>query len=111
MFEVYLNDKRDLLVVKKGSPLPLIGESGKWRIKRKVLRVSDEIRSAVQKHGYYVRKLSGAKCPFRNFLNRVNRLDSMEVTRFGEGSAMWTLENRLKYNRDHLRYPSDLTDD
>jgi len=35
----------------------------------------------------------------------------MEVTRFGEGSAMWTLENRLKYNRDHLRYPSDLTDD
>jgi transposase len=52
-----------------------------------------------------------AKCPFRNFLNRVNRLDSMEVTRFGEGSPMWTLENRPKYNRDHLRYPSDLTDD
>ena len=24
---------------------------------------------------------------------------------------MWTLENRPKYNRDHLRYPSDLTDD
>lgn len=24
---------------------------------------------------------------------------------------MWTLENRSKYNRDHLRYPSDLTDD
>src|SRR5262249_11247777 len=23
---------------------------------------------------------------------------------------MWTLENRAKYNRDHLRYPSDLTD-
>jgi hypothetical protein len=61
MFEVYLNHKRDLLVVKKGSPLPLIGESGKWRMKRKVLRVSDEIRSAVQKHGYYVRKLSDAK--------------------------------------------------
>ena len=61
MFEVYLNHKRDLLVVKKGSPLPLIGESEKWRMKRKVLRVSDEIRSAVQKHGYYVRKLSDAK--------------------------------------------------
>ena len=30
-------------------------------MKRKVLRVSDEIRSAVQKHGYYVRKLSDAK--------------------------------------------------
>ena len=61
MFEVYLNHKRDLLVVKKGSPLSLIGESGKWRLKRKVLRVSDEIRSAVQRHGYYVRKLSDAK--------------------------------------------------
>jgi transposase len=24
---------------------------------------------------------------------------------------MWTPENRAKYNRDHLRYPSDLTDD
>ena len=24
---------------------------------------------------------------------------------------MWTTENRPKYNRDKLRYPSDLTDD
>jgi hypothetical protein len=24
---------------------------------------------------------------------------------------MWTHESRPKYNRDHLRYPSDLTDD
>ena len=23
---------------------------------------------------------------------------------------MWTVENRERYNRDHLRYPSDLTD-
>src|ERR1700675_3434873 len=23
---------------------------------------------------------------------------------------MWTTENRAKYNRDHLRYPSDVTD-
>ena len=64
MFEVYLNDRRDLLVLKMGSPIPLIGASGKWRKKKKVLRVSDEIRSAVQRHGYYVRKLSDAKmCP------------------------------------------------
>ena len=61
MFEVYLNDRRDLLVVKKGSPIPLIGASGKWRRKKRVLRVSDEIRSAVQRHGYYVRKLSDVK--------------------------------------------------
>lgn len=26
------------------------------------------------------------------------------------GPPMWTNENRSKYNRDHLRYPSDLTD-
>ena len=24
---------------------------------------------------------------------------------------MWTNENRAKYKRDHLRYPSDLTDE
>lgn len=24
---------------------------------------------------------------------------------------MWTIENRAHYNRDHLRYPSDLTDE
>jgi hypothetical protein len=24
---------------------------------------------------------------------------------------MWTSENRAKYNRDKLRYPSDLTDE
>jgi transposase len=24
---------------------------------------------------------------------------------------LWTDKNRAKYNRDHLRYPSDLTDD
>jgi putative transposase len=24
---------------------------------------------------------------------------------------MWTQENRARYNRDHLRYPSDTTDE
>ena len=24
---------------------------------------------------------------------------------------MWTIENRARYKRDHLRYPSDLTDE
>jgi hypothetical protein len=61
MFEVYLNDKRELLVVRKGSPIPLIAARLKWRRKKTVLRVSNEIRSAVQRHGYYVRKLSDAK--------------------------------------------------
>jgi hypothetical protein len=59
LFEVYLNDRRHLLVVEKGTPPPNIGASGKWRKKKGVLRVSDEIRSAVQRQGYYLRKLSG----------------------------------------------------
>jgi hypothetical protein len=56
MFDVYLNDRRDLLVVRKGLPLP----PGKWRKsnKKRVIKVSDEIRSAVQRQGYYVRKLT-----------------------------------------------------
>jgi hypothetical protein len=58
MFEVYLNDRRDLLVLQKGCPMPLIGASGKWRRKKKVIKVSDEIRSAIEKHGYYLRKLN-----------------------------------------------------
>src|SRR5882724_4499961 len=28
-----------------------------------------------------------------------------------EGPAMWTNENRARYDRSHLRYPSDLSDD
>ncbi len=57
MFDVYLSGKRDLLVVMTGLPIPT-GKSGRWRkSKKKVLKVSDEIKSAVQRQGYYVRKL------------------------------------------------------
>jgi hypothetical protein len=64
MFEVYLSNRRDLLVLKKGSPIPFVRASGKWRKrKKKVLRVSEEIEAAVQIHGYYVRKLTEAKPP------------------------------------------------
>lgn len=57
MFDVYLNEKRNLLVVKKGLPIPS-GEAGTWRKKKtKVASVSDEIRLAVQRYGYYRRKL------------------------------------------------------
>jgi hypothetical protein len=28
----------------------------------------------------------------------------------GEPPPMWTTENRARYDRNHLRYPSDLTD-
>ena len=65
MFDVYLNGKRDLLVVRKGLPVPT-GKSGRWRkSKKKVLKVSDEIKSAVQRQGYYVRKLREIKTASR----------------------------------------------
>lgn len=60
MFEVYLNERRDLLVLEKGTSVPLLGRSRKWRKKKVALNVSDEIMSAVQRQGYYLRKLSGA---------------------------------------------------
>jgi len=62
MFDVYLNHKRDLLVVRQGSSIPLGGSSGTWqKRKRRVASVSDEIRSAVQRQGYYMRKRSELK--------------------------------------------------
>lgn len=56
--DVYLSTRRDLLVVKKGSPIPRAAVPGSWRkSKRRVVKVSEEIRSAIQAHGYYMRKL------------------------------------------------------
>jgi hypothetical protein len=62
MFDVYINDKRHLLVVRKGLPMPLLGDgSGRWRKKKRAVSVSDEISRAVQKQGYYVRKINRLK--------------------------------------------------
>jgi len=58
MFDVYLNTKRDLLVVRNGSPISLPDTSGKWRKKKKVASVSEDIKLAVQRLGYYMRKLT-----------------------------------------------------
>ena len=56
--DVYLSARRDLLVVKKGCPIPPVAAPGSWRkSKKRVVKVSEEIRSAVQTHGYYMRKL------------------------------------------------------
>ena len=56
--DVYLNTRRDLLVVKKGSPIPLAAALGSWRkSKKRTVKVSEEIRSALQLQGYYMRKL------------------------------------------------------
>jgi len=61
MFDVYLNHRRELLVVRKGTPIH-IGTRGKWRKRnKKVVSVSKEIGLAVQRQGYYVRKLTEKK--------------------------------------------------
>ena len=56
LFDVYLNEKRELLVVIKGSPMPPFGLANKWRkSKPRVTKVSDEIRATVDRQGYYMR--------------------------------------------------------
>ena len=61
--DVYLNTKRDLLIVKKGFPMPPVAALGKWRkSKKRVRKVSDEISSALRRHGYYMRKLRDLHC-------------------------------------------------
>jgi hypothetical protein len=58
MFDIYLGDKRaHLLVVPKGGVIPG-GTSARWRKKKRTaVTVSDEIRLAVQRDGYYRRRL------------------------------------------------------
>ncbi len=58
MFDVYLNTKRDLVVVRNGLPIPLADTPGRWRKKKKVASVSEDIKLAVQRQRYYVRKLT-----------------------------------------------------
>jgi hypothetical protein len=59
MFDVYLNEKRDrLLVIARGQPIPVVENAGRWRKKKKTtVAVSDEIKSAVQRDGFYWRRL------------------------------------------------------
>ena len=55
--DVYLNTRRDLLVVKSGCPIPAIAAGGWRKSKKRPAKVSEEISSAVQTQGYYMRKL------------------------------------------------------
>ena len=58
MFDVYLNEKRDrLLVIARGQPIPVIEKAGRWRKKKATLAISDEIKIAVKKDGFYWRSL------------------------------------------------------
>jgi len=57
--DVYLSHRRDLLVVKKGALIPAAALARSWRkSKKRVVKVSEEIASAVQARGYYMRKLT-----------------------------------------------------
>jgi hypothetical protein len=52
MFDVYLNGRRDLLVVSRGVSIPTADASGGWRKrKRRVASVSEEIGQAIQVQG------------------------------------------------------------
>jgi len=58
MFNVYLNMKRDrLLVIARGQPIPAIDNAGRWRKKKATVAVSDEIKSAIRRDGFYWRRL------------------------------------------------------
>ena len=57
--DVYLNHRRDLLVVKKGALIPVAALPGSWRKSHKrVIKVSAEIEAAIKSRGYYMRKLT-----------------------------------------------------
>nr|WP_271601514.1 hypothetical protein [Bradyrhizobium sp. CCBAU 45384] len=63
MFDVYRrNGTSDLLGLELGSPIPAAYSGKRWRkSRRRILKVSDEIKSAVQRRGYYVRSLRSTK--------------------------------------------------
>ena len=57
--DVYVNHRRDLLVVKKGALIPAAALPGSWsKSNKRVFKVSDEIESAVRTRGYYLRKVT-----------------------------------------------------
>ena len=82
MFAVYLNEKRDrLLVIAKGRPIPVIENTGRWRKKKATLSVSDEIKSAVQRDGFYSRRLRES-----NALSSKSSVNARRVSRNDVGN-------------------------
>ena len=61
MYDVYLGGKNDLLVIRRGLPIPAkLG--GNWRKKKRTVRsVSERIRDDVEKRGYHWRKLGSMR--------------------------------------------------
>ena len=56
-----LSNKRDLLVVRKGSPIPVANRGSLRKRNKKIANVSTEIGQAVETQGYYMRKLKRIK--------------------------------------------------
>jgi hypothetical protein len=54
MFDVYVRGKSQLLVIRRGAPLPAELVGG-WRKRRAARTVSDEISGAVMRKGFYTR--------------------------------------------------------
>lgn len=57
MYDVYVNERNDLLVVPRGRSIPL-DLNGSWRKKRSVRSVSARIRDDVSEQGYHRRDLT-----------------------------------------------------
>ncbi|MFQ3453770.1 hypothetical protein [Bradyrhizobium sp. UFLA01-814] len=59
MYDVYLSGKNDLLVIRRGLPIPS-NLGGNWRKKKRTVQsVSEKIREDVEKRGYHRRRLGG----------------------------------------------------
>jgi hypothetical protein len=59
MFDVYVNEKRNrLLVIAKGQSIPTIENSGRWRKKKGTVAISDEIKLVMERDGFYWRRLA-----------------------------------------------------
>ena len=59
MFDLYVRGKSQVLVMRRGAPLPT-GLVGGWRKKRAARTVSEEISGAVMREGFYRRSQNGA---------------------------------------------------
>lgn len=56
MYDVYVNEKRELLVLRSGAGVPP-NIPGNWRKRKRTQIVSEEIRAAVFAQGRYQRKI------------------------------------------------------
>ncbi|PAY08438.1 hypothetical protein CK489_13520 [Bradyrhizobium sp. UFLA03-84] len=57
MYDIYVNERNDLLVVPRGDSIPLHFNRN-WRKKRVVRSVSEQIREDIRTHGYHRRNVT-----------------------------------------------------